>query len=379
MAERRPTRIGSTGFTIPMPDALIAAVPHALIAVQDGERIVFANPAAEQFFEMSAAGLKRQPLSALLPFGSPILSLISHVAENGTTVSEYGLELLTPRLPAKLVDAHVSSVVDHDGLVIVMLQERTIAQKMDRQLTHRQSVRSITAMSAVLAHEIKNPLSGIRGAAQLIEQNASEADRSLTQLIQAETDRIRKLVDRMEVFSDRRPIDAKPVNIHEVLDHVRSLAQSSFGKDINFVASYDPSLPPVMGEKDRLIQVFLNLVKNACDAVEGRNDGEISLQTAYRPGVHVAVGGARDRLALPLEITVRDNGAGVPADMLQSMFEPFVTSKARGVGLGLAVVAKIIGDHAGTIECESEPRRTVFRVRLPMHRRQGEVSERSGK
>jgi two-component system nitrogen regulation sensor histidine kinase GlnL len=374
---RRILRGNMIAPLVPTPDALLAAVPHPVIAVAEGERIVFANPPAEQFFDMSAAWLKRQPLTSLLPFGSQLLALIGQVEEHGVTVSEYGLELTTPRLPLRVVDAHVSPVADQAGLVLVMLQERSIAQKMDRQLTHRQAARGVSAMSAVLAHEIKNPLAGIRGAAQLIEQNATESDRALTQLICVETDRIRKLVDRMEVFSDRRPIEGKPVNIHEVLDHVRSLARSSFAKDVLFTENFDPSLPPVMGEKDRLVQVFLNLIKNAADALEGRGDGEIHLQTAYRPGVHLAVGGARDRMALPLEITIRDNGSGVPAEIFPSMFEPFVTSKSKGTGLGLALVAKIVGDHGGTIECESEPRRTVFQVRLPMHRQKRPNSERS--
>jgi two-component system nitrogen regulation sensor histidine kinase GlnL len=304
----------------------------------------------------------------MLPFGSPVLSLIDQVRDHGVTVSEYGIEIATPRLAPRAVDVHLSPIADASGGVLIMFQERSIAQKMDRQLTQRHATRSVTSMAAILAHEIKNPLAGIRGAAQLIEQNAPEQDRMLTRLICEESDRIRKLVDRMEVFTDRRPLERRPVNIHEVLDHVKNVAKSGFARDVAFVESYDPSLPPVMGEKDRLIQVFLNLVKNAADALIGRTDGEIVLQTAYRPGVHLAVGGTRDRLALPLEVSIRDNGAGVPAEIQSSMFEPFVTSKAKGQGLGLAIVAKIVGDHGGTIDCESKPKRTLFRVRLPMHR-----------
>ena len=350
-------------------EGMLAAVPHPLVAVNAKGMIVFANPPAEQFLDMSASMLKRQSLPGMLPFGSPVLSLIDQVRDHGTTVSEYGIEIATPRLSPRAVDVHLSPIADQPGGVLVMFQERTIAQKMDRQLTQRHATRSVTSMAAILAHEIKNPLAGIRGAAQLIEQNASESDRTLTRLICEETDRIRKLVDRMEVFTDRRPLDGKPVNIHEVLDHVKHLARTGFARVVNFTESYDPSLPAVMGEKDRLIQVFLNLIKNASDAVSGQSDGEIVLQTAYRPGVHLTVGSTRDRVALPLEISVRDNGPGVPPDLLASMFEPFVTSKPRGAGLGLAIVAKIISDHGGTIECESEPRRTVFRVRLQMHRK----------
>ena len=352
----------------PLAEAMLAAVTHPLIGVSAKGMIVFANPPAEQFFDMSAGMLKRQSLASMLPFGSQVLSLVEQVRDHGATVSEYGIEIATPRLSARAVDVHLSQIADLPGGVVVMFQERSIARKMDRQVTQRHATRSVTSMAAILAHEIKNPLAGIRGAAQLIEQNASEADRGLTRLICEETDRIRKLVDRMEVFTDRRPLDGKPVNIHEVLDHVRQLAKSGFARSLAIVENYDPSLPAVLGDKDQLIQVFLNLVKNACDAVSGQGDGKIVLQTAFRPGVHLTVGGTRDRLALPLEVAVRDNGAGVPSEFQASMFEPFVTSKAKGAGLGLAIVSKIVGDHGGTIECESEPRRTVFRVRLPMHR-----------
>jgi two-component system, NtrC family, nitrogen regulation sensor histidine kinase GlnL len=248
-----------------------------------------------------------------------------------------------------------------------MLQERTIADKMDRQLTHRGAARSVIALAAMLAHEIKNPLSGIRGAAQLLEQSVGDDDRTLTRLICDEADRIVKLVDRMEVFTDERPIEREPVNIHAVLEHVKRLTQSGVARHIKFVEEYDPSLPPVLGNRDQLIQVFLNLVKNAAEAIgEDATDGEIGLSTAFRPGVRLSLPGSKARVGLPLEFCVKDNGSGVPEDLLPHLFDPFVTTKASGSGLGLALVSKIIGDHGGIIECESQPRRTIFRVLMPM-------------
>jgi two-component system nitrogen regulation sensor histidine kinase GlnL len=366
-----------TAMTSSPSDAQLNALPHPIIMVSSDGRIANANVAAEHFFETSIPMLRRHMLRDLVPFGSPLLALVDQVRQRGAAVNEYKVDLATPRNPGeRLVDLYVAPLPEYPDQVVVMLQERTIAEKMDRQFTHRGAARSVIALAAMLAHEIKNPLSGIRGAAQLLEQSAGDDDRSLTKLICDETDRIVKLVDRMEVFADERPVEREPVNIHVVLDHVKRLAQTGFGRHIRFIEEYDPSLPPVLGNRDQLIQVFLNLVKNAAEAIgESASDGEILLSTAFRPGVRLQLPGSKTRVSLPLEFCVRDNGPGAPEDLMPHLFDPFVTTKPTGSGLGLALVSKIVGDHGGIIECESQPRRTIFRLLMPVYSGDETVSD----
>lgn len=343
---------------------ILEALPESVLLLGPEDEIRFANAAAEQFFDAGRSWLIGQPLRELLPEDSPLFALIAQARAGPTVISEYGVVLSTPRIGDRFVTIQVAPLPEQPGDVVVTFHEQSIARKIDGQLTHRSAARSVSAMAAMLAHEVKNPLSGIRGAAQLLEEGLDGADRQLTRLICEEADRICALVDDMGVFSDARPLARAPVNIHEVLDHVRRLAEAGFGKGIAFTEDYDPSLPFVLGHRDQLVQVFLNLVKNACEAVPAR-DGHVRLSTAYRHGVRLAVPGSDSRVALPLMVSVQDNGDGIPPDLQPHLFDPFVTTRANGKGLGLALVAKIVNDHGGVVEFKSEPRRTVFHVMLP--------------
>ena len=357
---------------LPGMRVILDAIPNPLFLVDAEGRIGFANGAAEDFFQASALVLQRNSLSDLVPFASPALEAVAQVRKEGGVVNEYAISVGTPRLGGeRVVDLQAAPIADDTKYVLVMLLRRSMAHKFDLQLSHQGSARSVSGMASMLAHEIKNPLSGIRGAAQLLEPGLADADRALARLICDETDRIRDLVDQMEVFTDERPLDRQPINIHVVLDRVKQLIVAGKHPGVLLSEDYDPSLPAVNGNHDQLVQVFLNLAKNAAEAiVDSGVEGEITLTTAFRPGMKLQVPGSPQRVSLPLEVGVHDTGPGIPEDLRPHVFDAFVTSKPQGKGLGLALVAKIVRDHGGVVECLPREKGTTFRVLLPLMRGQ---------
>jgi two-component system nitrogen regulation sensor histidine kinase GlnL len=346
------------------PLVLVDALPQAVLVLDDDLAIRGANAAAETLLDRGIAALEGLELARLLGPGHPVIEVAELALASGSTASKYEVELELPGSDgAHRVDAVAVPLEDGSSRnVILTLAKRPGADLIERRLAHRSSARSLGGMASLLAHEIKNPLSGIRGAAQLLETAADEAGLEMTALIITETDRIAGLIDRMEAFGSRAGLRREPVNIHEVLDHVRQIARSGFARHIRFVEDYDPSLPPVPGDRDSLIQAVLNLVKNAAEAIgERRRDGVITLRTAFRPGPRIKGG-----RAAPLLVTIEDNGPGIAEDVRAHLFQAFLTTKPRGTGLGLALVAKIAEEHGGMVDLDSAPGRTRFRLALPI-------------
>jgi two-component system, NtrC family, nitrogen regulation sensor histidine kinase GlnL len=346
---------------------ILSALAQPVLLFDAQGCILHSNLAAESFFNLSQQALQGRTLESIFPAGSPLISLMADARASQSAYVAHGVDLNLPGGQPVIADVQAVPLPDAPQDMVLHIQIRTIAQKINRQLTHQGAARSVVGVAHLLAHEIKNPLSGIRGAAQLLQDSVSESDRELTALICTEVDRIKALVDRMESFTDSRPVPRQSENIHQILGHVRTLAENGFARGLVIKERYDPSLPPLSANRDKLIQVFLNLLKNAAEAVPARG-GEILITTAYRHGVRVALRGSKRRISLPLEVCVIDNGPGAPTELEDYLFDPFVSTKTNGSGLGLALAAKVITDHGGVIEYDRQhsPPRTIFRVLLPL-------------
>ncbi len=342
-------------------EAIWSALPFPAFVIGADATIAEANMAAEVFGAISAKQMNGASVEHMAGAESILADVVNQVRGGVNSVVLHDVEIGWAGANRGIANVQVSRL--DGGEVLLVLHPRGIADKMDRSLAHRSAARSVTGMASMLAHEIRNPLAGISGAAQLLAMNLPPQDRELTDMIEGEAKRIGKLVDRVESFGDQRPLEITGVNIHDVLERAKSAAKAGFARHVRFAESYDPSLPEVAGNADSLIQVFLNLLKNAAEAQPKR--GQITLKTAYRPGIKLSLPGGGNR-GLPIEIVVSDSGPGIPENMGSSVFDPFVSSKPNGSGLGLSLVSKVVADHGGIVECESSDKGTKFQILLPV-------------
>ena len=342
--------------------AFEAGADPALIIGSDGA-LRAANEAAETLFGQGLGILSRARFRDAVAAGEKVDLLMARALETGSPARERDVEFALPGQPPFQAGIVASPLTEGSVLLTLHPSGAHIA----RRTLDVHGLRSIGGLGRMLAHEIKNPLAGIRGAAQLLKSGVKAEDAALAELIVEETERIRRLVDRVEELGWDHPVAGNPVNIHAVLDRVKALAANGPADGLVLKDAYDPSLPPTSGDEDQLIQIFLNLVKNAAEAAHARGDGrgEIVVSTAYRHGLRVRTEEGKTK-AVPLEVRIQDNGPGVPAHLREQLFEPFVSSKSNGTGLGLALVAKLVAAHGGLVDFESEPGRTQFRVLLPV-------------
>lgn len=348
----------------PVPGVIWASLPTPALLLDASTAILEANPAAEAFLNASVRVLRGQPAFDRLHVDSDMEAALRRARANQSPVFINDVDVTTGERPPQPCTVQVAPMADNPDVLLLLVGPRDIADRLGRGGLAGPAARSAIGMAEVLAHEIKNPLAGIAGAAQLLAMNLTPGDAELADLIVEETRRIVKLLEQVEQFGKLRPPDRRSVNIHDALDRARRSALVGFAAHMTILEDYDPSLPPTLADPDQLMQVFLNLLRNAAEAA-GPGGGTIRLRTFYDRALRRRrADGSGD--AMPLQIEVADDGPGLPPAIAGAVFEPFVSGRENGTGLGLALVSRIVADHDGWIAVDSVPGRTVFRVSLPV-------------
>ncbi len=350
--------------TLPAGYAVLDSLPYPVLLLDSDSCFYWVNHAAESFFQRSHAILVGSYLQELLPVDNALFPLLRRVQSNGNSISDQNIELISPRVGRHLVDVQISVVDNPSSLFCLSLQPKALAERMRGMSSFKGAALSMSKISALLAHEIKNPLAGIKGAAQLLQMELPETGRELSELIVEETDRITKLLNRIEGMASDAPVSTGEVNIHEVLDHSIRITKASFGRHVDIVTKYDPSLPPIFADREMLVQAFINILKNASEAIS--KAGQITVSTSYSLYAYFAAIGGKKSVHLPLQIEITDTGSGIPVELQEIIFEPFISSKSSGSGLGLAMVASVISDHGGMVSANSRPGETVLTLNLPL-------------
>ncbi len=342
--------------------ALWTSLPVPVLVLNPDQTIADSTPAAQSFLNLSAKALEGAVVWNKVMIDAPLEAAYARAAANRTTLFVNDVQVgSAERAPLKC-NIQFAPLMDGGEQMLMLISPREMASRLTKSSQSSRAARSAIGMAEMLAHEIKNPLAGITGAAQLLSMTLSQDDREMTDLIVEESRRIVKLLEQVEQFGNLQPPSCRPVNLHDVLDRARQSASVGFGAHMMIIEDYDPSLPPTYADSDQLLQVLLNLLKNASEA--GGPGGSITLHTFYEPSLRLQRddgSGAR----LPLQIEIIDDGPGLPPEIAADVFEPFISGRENGTGLGLALVSKLISDMGGWISVSSEPGRTVFRLSLP--------------
>jgi two-component system nitrogen regulation sensor histidine kinase GlnL len=355
----------------PVPGVVWASLPLPAFLIDEAGRIAEVNPAAELFLNASDRTLAGLPVFDRLHIDAPMDEALARARANRAPLFLNDVDVTTGERPPVQCNIQVAPMHDNPGIVMLLVAPREIAGRLGRSMQVTTSARSAIGMAEMLAHEIKNPLAGITGAAQLLSMGIGPEDRELTDLIVEETRRIVKLLEQVEQFGNLRPPELRAVNLHDALDRARKSALVGFAAHMTIIEEYDPSLPPTLADKDQLTQVFLNLLKNAAEAA-GPGGGTIRLHSYYDQSLRLR-GKSGPSRPLPLKVEIIDDGPGIPPDIAGEIFQPFVSGRENGTGLGLALVSRIISDHGGWIAVDSVPGRTVFRVSMPVAPREAET------
>ncbi|WP_062561191.1 two-component system sensor histidine kinase NtrB [Paracoccus aminovorans] len=353
-----------------------AALPLPAIILDAQGRIAAMNDLAEAFLNLSCRSslglaLEGPELLKRLRIVPTLGSILDRVREGHDALNRAGVRFEIGDRSGGHTDRfgtiHAGAAPSPAGGIAVLIAPQDGGGRLGNGQAARSAARSAIGMAEMLAHEIKNPLAGIRGAAQLIGMNLAAEDRDLADLIVAESRRIVELLDQVERFGDTSAPRLSAVNVHDVLERVRRSASVGFGRGLRIVPEYDPSLPPALIDADQLVQVCLNLVKNAAEAIQRAGQGgTIRIRSFYDGTLRLAPTEAEPQgRSLPLQIEIEDDGPGIPETIVAEVFEPFVSGRENGTGLGLALVSKIITDHGAWIALDTRPGRTVFRLSLP--------------
>jgi len=341
---------------------LWASLPVPAVLVNAQDEITDINGLAESFLNASAKSLRGVPVWDRIAVDAPLEDAFARARAQGTPLFVNDVDVGTGNAPPLQCNVQIAQISDGDGDMIILISPRELASRVNKSDTVKSAAKSAIGMAEMLAHEIKNPLAGITGAAQLLSMNLPQEELELTDLIVEESRRIVKLLEQVEQFGNLQPPAKNAVNLHDVLDRARRSALLGFGGHMAIVEDYDPSLPFALGDADQLLQVILNLLKNASEAAESK--GTIRIRSYFEHSFKLRRSDGTGQ-SLPLQIEIIDDGPGLPQAIKGDIFDPFVSGKENGTGLGLALVSKIMSDHGGWISVDSIPGRTVFRLSLP--------------